>query len=111
MEWAVTDLPDIPGMSPGQSLHIMRIVQEAITNCIKHAECKKITLATGMLNEDKIFIDIIDYGIGMKIDNETPNSHGRGITNMHYRTQQIGASLHMDSGSQGTQIRLLLSLA
>jgi signal transduction histidine kinase len=111
LEWAVTDLPDIPGMSPGQSLHIMRIVQEAITNCIKHAECKKITLATGMLNEDEIFIDIIDYGIGMKIDNETTSSHGRGITNMHYRAQQIGASLHMDSGSQGTQIRLLLSLA
>ena len=111
LEWAVTDLPDIPGMSPGQSLHIMRIVQEAITNCIKHAECKKITLATGMLNEDEIFIDIIDYGIGMKIDNETPNSHGRGITNMHYRAQQIGASLHMNSDSEGTQIRLLLSLA
>ena len=34
LEWGITDLPAMEALSPSQSLHIMRIVQEAVTNSI-----------------------------------------------------------------------------
>lgn len=112
LEWAVTDLPEIPDMSPGRSLHIMRIVQEAITNCIKHANSKKMTLATGTLNqgEPQVYIDIIDYGIGFKKDSLDRKTPGRGVENMQYRARQMRAELDLDSSEEGTRVRLLISL-
>lgn len=109
LEWAVTDLPEVAGTSPRQSLHIMRIVQEAITNCIKHADCQKMTLATGVVPEDKVYIDIIDYGKGMDVNDKQVKSQGRGLSNMIYRAKQIGATLSIESSPEGTCIRLLLS--
>lgn len=110
LEWAVTDLPEIQGLSPRRSLNIMRIVQEAITNIIKHSDASKITLATGTIQEKKqIYIDIIDYGSGMKRQANGELSHGRGIDNMHYRAQQLDATLEVSSSDKGTRIRLLLA--
>lgn len=112
LEWAVTDLPDIPDTSPRRSLHIMRIVQEAITNCIKHADTEKIRLVTGTLGEQEshVYIDIIDYGKGLKCVDENAENQGRGIKNMHYRAEQMGAKLDLDSSEEGTRIRLLIAL-
>ncbi|MCF6281280.1 MAG: histidine kinase [Candidatus Polarisedimenticolaceae bacterium] len=113
LEWAVTDLPEIPKMSPHRSLHIMRIVQEAFTNSIKHAECHRMRLATGVVTLDvpHIFIDIIDYGKGLDLATIDEQNRGRGLKNMHHRAGQIGASLEIASSDKGTCVRLLLALA
>ncbi len=110
LQWGVTDLPELPEMNPGMNLHIMRIVQEAITNCIKHAGCHKMLLATGVVN-NQVFIDIIDYGRGMHTADVKNNAAcGRGISNMKYRAEQIGGTLELNSSDQGTQVRLLLAV-
>ncbi len=111
LEWSVTELPQIKNMNPQYSLNIMRIVQEAITNSIKHSGSNKMTLATGVLDgsENYIFIDIIDYGSKRTNQPHTDSPSGRGIKNMHYRAQQLGAKLEMNSTSSGTRIRLILS--
>lgn len=106
LEWAVTELPEVANMSPRRSLHIMRIVQEAITNSIKHSGSEKMTLATGVIN-DNIYIDVIDYGKGFK---SSEKSEGRGIKNMHYRAQQLKAGLEFNSLTNGVSIRLLLGI-
>jgi len=109
LEWAVTDLPEISNMNPRRSLHIMRIVQEAMTNSIKHANSKNMTLRTGVLSGQRkqIFIDIIDYGLGMNAEDK--NNQGRGVNNMRYRAEQIDAELKINSSSKGTCVRLLLN--
>ncbi len=119
LEWAVTELPEIKELSPRRSLHIMRIVQEAITNSIKHSTATKMRLATGVIesvvveagetsNIGNIFIDIIDYGKGMDETAGEYSHHGRGIVNMKYRAQQLGATLDINSSTGGTCVRLLL---
>lgn len=109
LEWAVVEVPEIMNMSPQHGLHIMRIVQEAITNSIKHAETKEMKVVTGFLDaQQKIFVDIIDYGGGISDDSNNIVKHGRGIKNMHYRAQQLGATLHINSSKEGTHIRLLM---
>jgi signal transduction histidine kinase len=109
LEWAVTELPILKNMSPSRSLHIMRIVQEAITNSIKHSGSNKMKMATGILEESQqIFIDVIDYGKGFEQE-KVMNLNSRGITNMIYRAKQIEAELDISSNKDNTRIRLLLS--
>jgi signal transduction histidine kinase len=108
LEWAVTELPEFTSMSPSRSLHIMRIVQEAITNSIKHSGSKDMKLATGIINDRQtIYIDLIDYGNGFRQD-EIEGINSRGIQNMYFRAKQIGADLIISSSEQGTRIRLLM---
>lgn len=113
LEWAVTELPEIQNMSPRRSLHIMRIVQESITNSIKHAQSEKMTLATGLIEpaRKQIYIDIIDYGAGIVGGPEAASTQGRGIRNMHYRAQQLAATLTVNSSATGTRVRLLIDIA
>jgi signal transduction histidine kinase len=112
LEWAVTDLPEIPEMSPHRCLHIMRIVQEAFTNSIKHAQCQTMALVTGVVELDAphAFIDIIDHGKGFNLAINRELSQGRGVKNMHHRAEQMGAILQIDSSNEGTRVRLLVAL-
>ncbi len=107
LEWAVTDLPDMQSFSPQNSLHFMRIVQEAVTNCIKHSHSKKLLLVTGVL-DNKVFIDIIDDG---DLAECVSKSSSRGIKNMHYRARQLDAELTVTHLSTGTTVRLVLNNA
>lgn len=105
LEWAVTDLPEIYNTSPRRNLHIMRIVQEAITNSIKHSGSTKMKLATGV-NNNRIYIDVIDYGSKTIIP---AKNISRGITNMHYRAGQLDADLNIHHSDNGTSVRLTLN--
>jgi signal transduction histidine kinase len=109
LEWAVTELPEIKNMGPRHSLHIMRIVQEAITNSIKHSSSATMTLATGIIDNEKVYIDIIDYGQSQS-NNNTPSSTSRGINNMRYRAEQLGGELQIKHTETGTSVRLLLNI-
>ncbi len=111
--WTVTELPEFKHNSPQRSLHIMRIIQEAINNTIKHAGASHITIATGTIdrNADKIYIDIIDDGRGWDTKEATLTREKRGIKNMQYRAEQIDADIEINSTiNAGTRIRLSLTL-
>ncbi|MDX2505930.1 MAG: hypothetical protein QNL62_15845 [Gammaproteobacteria bacterium] len=109
LEWAVTDLPETEAIGPDKCLHIMRILQEAINNSAKHSGSSKLTLATGVLvtGQPQIFIDVIDSGKGIEKNIDAVSS-GRGIKNMYYRAEQLGANLEINSSTAGTQVRLTL---
>jgi len=108
LEWSVTELPEIENMGPRRSLHIMRIVQEAITNSIKHSGSKKMTLATGVV-DNTIYIDIIDYGKGFDVSDDSETG-SRGIKNMRYRASQLNGSLQFSSSNDGVMMRLILPI-
>ncbi len=112
LEWAVTELPEIKNMSPRRSLHIMRIVQESITNSIKHAQSERIMLATGVIGakNQQVYVDVMDYGVGIIDGLAAASLQGRGIKNMQYRAEQLGATLDIDSSRSGTRIRLLMDV-
>ncbi len=107
LEWAVTELPEIDNMSPRNILHVMRIVQEAMTNSIKHSGSNRMTLATGVIDNKRIYIDVIDYGCA---NHAAQTNKSRGITNMHYRAKQLGGELVIKHTETGTSVRLLLDI-
>jgi signal transduction histidine kinase len=112
LHWAVTELPEISNMSPRRSLHIMRIVQEAMTNAVKHSGTERIKLSTGIDKQaDRVFIEVTDFGGGDANFDTESNSGGRGIKNMQYRAQQVAGDLQLINTPSGVTVRLLLDVA
>ncbi|MEL6123989.1 MAG: sensor histidine kinase, partial [Bacteroidota bacterium] len=80
---------------------LLRVIQEAVTNVIKHADASQINIQfTG--HDDALNVIIEDDGKGF--DNETITA-GLGITNILSRLQSVGASAKIDSSpGRGTTI-------
>lgn len=100
----------ITRMEPQRELIIFRIVQEALTNIIKHAEAKAITV-TAAYNTGTLELQVQDDGKGttvMQDINGGENSNkSLGLRNMHNRAKMVGATFSMESvPGNGTVIKL-----
>jgi signal transduction histidine kinase len=82
----------------GAALHLYRIVQEALSNAIKHGKAEKVII--GFRREGSLSIlTVKDDGVGFV---KTAN-HGGGIglNIMNYRASMIGASLGIGDSPDG----------
>jgi signal transduction histidine kinase len=106
-DWRVDDLPELDGMGPEQYLHILRIVQESITNIIKHAEAKTIVVSTRIDEAgDNAIVVVEDDGGG--IDEHA--TRGRGLQNMKHRAAELGGTIDIASIEEGTRVELRIPL-
>jgi signal transduction histidine kinase len=107
MNWHVEDLPTLSDLGPKKVLDIARIVQEAITNALKHSGCREITIHAGRVIADdaQIEIRIADDGRGMEAPGRTG---GHGLASMRRRAADLSASLSIDSSAAGTRVALRL---
>lgn len=78
------------------SLSLFRVMQELLSNTIKHASAKKITITTSKEN-DAIVIKYADDGNGINANNS--NSHGIGLYNIESRLSMIQARYEIISSS------------
>jgi signal transduction histidine kinase len=105
LEWRVNDLPALPYLSARTLLHILRILQEAFANVLKHALAKRIRLETGVApGGRRVFIRVSDDGKGF-VSSEV---QGRGLGNMARRAAAIAAELRVSSSAEGTTVELML---
>jgi signal transduction histidine kinase len=104
--WEIEDLPSVDRLGRTEYLHILRILQEAVTNVARHAKAETIRVRGGVRKDDQgragVFIEVMDDGIGMGVESAT----GRGRVNMARRAGMIGAELRVDSSSEGTRLEL-----
>ena len=89
------DSKDDMMLKPLQSLHLFRIIQEAITNSIKHSGAKNINIKISYKDE-MLSISIIDNGSGMNEEN-SDLLNGSGIENMKKRAEEIEAEFKLIS--------------
>ena len=105
MEWDVQDLPPLTWLEPPDALHVLRLLQEALNNVLKHAEAQRVRIATRDLG-DRIEIRVEDDGQGF--DMATARK-GRGLRNQVKRAQRLGGTLHVESApGMGTRLSLRL---
>lgn len=105
--WQVEDIPTIPDLGPHKVLHIMRILEEAVTNVVRHAEASKIIVAARSESLDGtpgVLVEVADDGKGLDPDARK----GRGLENMRRRADYLEAQLTVINTSPGTAIRLWL---
>lgn len=107
LRWAVEDIDTPAGFGAEKTLQLLRIVQEAITNSIKHSGGNTITVSTGMdEHSGRSFVQIADNGRGIA-DTYQP---GKGLASMRKRAERIGAHLTISPNltSAGTAVRITL---
>lgn len=100
-DWQIQAEPNLRDPSPSNNLHLTRIVQEAITNIVKHANATIIQVST-----DANSVTISDNGSGFDMKNL--NGVGHGLMGMKKRARQIGAELNMISSDDGTNVQIVL---
>ena len=91
-DWQVGDWVDDGESDMSTTLNILRLVQEAVTNAVKHSGGSVIRVATriedsGTGAPDAI-VEISDDGAGLA--DTAPSSWGRGLGNMRRRAEEIG---------------------
>ena len=107
--------PDIqPGMfTPGSEEILLRIINEAMINAIKHARASLVQINLQRL-EKNILISIKDDGLGFDIESHSikTSSQGKfGLSFMHERAEKLGGKLNIQSHpGTGTLISLSIPL-
>jgi signal transduction histidine kinase len=85
---------------------LYRIIQEALTNCAKHAEAHRVTL-TIKVEGDVVFASIQDDGIGF--DAQRLQTQGLGLLGMWERVRALEGQVTITS-QPGTGTLVTLSL-
>jgi signal transduction histidine kinase len=100
-------LDDLPIPSPAMSIALMRLVQEALTNAVKHGKATVIEVT--MKREGRNLVGIIrDNGVGFEPER---TSAGLGLQTMQERIAAFGGSLKIQSApQQGTTVEFTLPL-
>ena len=91
-QWEVTD--------PYTALHLYRIIQEAITNSIRHGKAKVVRIRANQEGNHLVF-SVKDDGIGIRSHVE---NGGMGLRIMQYRARMIHGSVDLRNDSSGGAI-------
>lgn len=84
-----------------------RVIQEALNNCSKYAQAKKVSLHL-ICDATNIKIEIQDDGVGLDLST-LHNSSTHGIKGMRHRVQSIGGSYNLNS-EEGAGLNIVVIL-
>jgi signal transduction histidine kinase len=106
--WQMEQIGETPSVGPTTVLQIYRILQEALSNAVRHAKPKRLTFAVARNAQDpaKIEISLRDDGPGIPAAALT--GPGRGLANMKKRAASIGAELRIENRGDGSCVQILL---
>lgn len=104
------DIETTPVLDVRSILNLSRILQEAVTNVIRHSTAKTVSimLKSNQTNE-LLIVEVVDDG---KPISTQKNAHGgQGLKNMRSRAAALGAEIEIGPKSDGFHIRLEIPLS
>jgi len=107
-------VPHFGRLARDTELGLFRVVQESLTNIQRHSGSFTARIRLDR-DPDKITLEVRDAGRGFALSKHmqsklVPLAVGVGIPSMQERAIQIGASMEIDSTSQGTTVRITIPL-
>jgi signal transduction histidine kinase len=104
LHWRMESSQEVPGLNPVATLQILRVLQEAVTNAVRHSGATAITVAAAPapLDQARLRLSVTDDGRGLV---EQHSARG-GLSNMSRRAAAIGAELSIESDAAGTKVVL-----
>ncbi|MER2566088.1 MAG: sensor histidine kinase [Myxococcaceae bacterium] len=81
-------------MSPESSLAMFRVLQELLTNALKHAKAKQVDVRLSFLPE-RVQLSVKDDGEGFDPETKRPGHYG--LINLQERANKVGASVNVDA--------------
>lgn len=88
-----------------QELHLFRVLQELVSNTLKHADAGLIEIKLDRLR-DQFQILFSDNGKGFDTHSQF---EGIGIRNIESRLKTVGATWQIESDSRGTKVKISLA--
>lgn len=85
---------------------IYRIIQELVTNIIKHSKATEAMIQFNY-RDDELFVTVEDNGVGF---DRTGSYEGIGLKNIQSRVDFLKAQLDVDSSSAGTSYTISIDL-
>lgn len=114
LDWRVATpqgLPLHPELRPWHVIQIVRILDEAVTNAVKHASARHIIVTIETRDDGQGAYGVIciaDDGHGFALGDDGASQTARGLRNMKSRAARSGAVLDLSSDTSGTRVRLHL---
>lgn len=98
-----------PPIDETRDLTLYRIVQEAITNALRHGDAKRVCVSLGSSDNvlERLSVTVRDFGAGLATDWQD----GRGMIGMRERLSALDGNLLVENGLDGgTILRATLPL-
>ena len=105
---------DLPRLSIDAETTLFRVVQESLTNVHRYSGSSAAEIRISK-DAGEVQLEIIDYGHGIKTGAarakmDGPAPPGAGIPGMRERLHQLGGSLGVDFGTNGTRVMAALPI-
>jgi len=102
--WKIDEIL-LPARGPADTLQILRILQETISNVLKHANATQLEVSAGMADPGTARFVVRDNGSGY----DSAATPGRGLMNMTRRAESLDAEISFTSSvGTGTEVTLLV---
>ena len=114
-EMGVTSRWDMPPQWQGrpsalQCLGLTRLVEEALSNTIKHSRARQVRVQCTQPQPDVLCLRIEDDGVGFDVQAVQHAGLSVGMRSMAARAERMGGTLEVVSGASGTVVRLEMPL-
>jgi signal transduction histidine kinase len=106
--WQVSDIETLE-LPPSQSLDLLRFLQEALTNVLKHSAGRRVDVAVRRAGAE-LQLNVRDDGRGFVVDGADKGA-GAGLRSLRARARRLGADLQLHSQPGETQLVLRMPLA
>lgn len=100
---------ELDAVPPVVDLSLLRVVQEAITNVLRHARASAVEVSV-VVDEDAVLLQVGDDGVGLEGSRDVGDPldptrrGGHGLVGMRERVAALGGTLTVDPGSAGGTI-------
>lgn len=105
-EWGIEEIPYLP---KGIEDHLFRILQEALSNILRHAKAQKVEVKIAAI-QGNIRLKVTDNGVGFDVQDDRKSS-SYGMSLMQERVAEIGGVFNVSSApGQGTMIEVTVPI-
>ena len=100
IKWKIEKFP----LDKGVEDHLFRILQESVSNTLRHAKASKLEVLM-IQRDDLVILRIVDDGVGFEVEENKAGSYG--MQNMHERALEVGGTLKVVSvKNKGTRLEV-----